>query len=105
MPIHIEEIASNVTLTRSTASNPRASPPVTAATVPATEALPPPEATHLQTSADPSAKSEPASASSAETTTTPGATENAPPAVDPTALAERVYQLMRDELRIARERE
>jgi hypothetical protein len=104
MPIHIEELTSNVTITQEAASHAPNSPPVMAATVPAAEELPPLEMVVSNATAATSAHDTGVGLDVQETTGTAAPAESAPP-VDPQALAERVYRLMREDLMIARERE
>ena len=104
MPIHIEELTSNVTITQEAASYAPNSPPLMAATVPAAEELPRLETVVSNATPTTAAQDTGLGMDVQERTGTATAGEPAPP-VDPQALAERVYRLMREDLMIARERE
>lgn len=104
MPVHIQEITSNVTVADGQVPSSGPTPPVVDAIVPATDELPPldslvSEATH-GFPVDQTFTSQ-AATSDAQQTEGTGATVT----VDPAALYERVMRLMMDELTIARERE
>ncbi len=101
MPIHVGELTSNVTVTRGVTSRAAPSAPATAAVVPAAETLPPAEMVLSNTTAEPNASKPTA----AEDRQTKDASDASAPVVDPKALADRVYRIMRDDLLIARERE
>jgi hypothetical protein len=101
MPIHVGELTSNVTVMRAASSQPGPTVPATAAVVPAAEALPPTEMVLSQTTAGPEASGTVAE----EDRRTRDAHDASAPVVDPKALADRVYRIMRDDLIIARERE
>lgn len=103
MPVHIQEITSNVTVADDQVASSGLTPPVADAIVPAAEDLPSletmiSEATHGlatgQTFVSQAASSSGEHGGSAATVT-----------VDPAALYERVLRLLLDDLRIARERE
>ncbi len=101
MPIHVGELTSNVTVTREASSQPGPTAPATAAVVPAAEVLPPLETVLSQTTAGLDASRTVA----VEDRRTKDAPAASAPVVDPKALADRVYRIMRDDLIIARERE
>ena len=101
MPLHIGELTSNVTVTQGADDRAITSAPVTEAVVPAAERLPPLEMVLSQTTAEP-AEPESVVSSNQQETEAPG---RPAPVVDPKALADRVYRMMRDDLIIARERE
>jgi len=103
MPVHIQEITSNVTVADGQVASSGSTPPVADAIVPAVEDLPNletmiSEATHgLAT--DQTFVSQAASSSGQQGASAAMAT------VDPAALYERVLRLMLDDLVVARERE
>lgn len=110
MSIHIDQVTSNVTVTLQRKSDdfpsmPVAPEPSDAAVQPSLEDLPPPDAALARTSTLP--ESGQRSASTGQESDAPGSDRRKPlsAVVDPRALTDRVYQLMREELRIARERE
>ncbi|MGH2458741.1 MAG: hypothetical protein ACRDIY_07730 [Chloroflexota bacterium] len=104
MPVHIQEITSNVTVADEPFSAAGPTPPVADAIVATTEELP-----HLETLVSEVTQG----LATAQTFFSPVAASNgqsgggatAPLAIDPAALYERVLRLMLDDLVIARERE
>lgn len=103
MSVHIVELICNVTVTLGPPTALEQAQPA-AETAPAGAAKPPLDLVLPRTISRPEAEEIMASTVARQTRAL--AVEAAvPPGIDPQALAERVYQLMREELEIARERE